>query len=141
MDMNLQQLKGALQMLALPIKAQVHLDNNEVGRVERLQKLFQDRHCFIRIEMEHQLTPEQKRALARLDGLLFCLNPEMNWLVWSEEKLRRNATWRQVRICARQALIQFGWPLELPFDAVFADQPANQDRYLEEKAPLCSCCA
>lgn len=141
MDTNLQQLKSALQMLALPITAQVHLDKNEVGRVERLRKLFQERHHFIQVEMADQLTPEQKQALAQLDSLLFCLNPGMSWLVWPEERLRRNAAWRKVRTCARKALIQFGWPLELPFDNAFMEKPANQDRYLEDQGSLSGCYA
>lgn len=139
MDMNLQQLKGALQMLALPITAQVHLDKYKVGRVERLRKSFSDKHRLVRTEMADQLTWEQKEVLIRLEGLLFCMNPGMDWLVWSEETLRRNTDWRQVRAYAREALIRFNWPLDLPSGNLLDYQPVNRDASLEQR-PIMSCC-
>jgi hypothetical protein len=140
MDMNLQLLKDALQMLALPITAQIHLDQNEVGRVERLRKLFIDGYCLVRYELNGQLSWEQKRVLSQIDSLLFGMNPGMNWLVWSEEKLRRNAAWRKVRAYAREALVQFNWPLELPSGDLFDDQPLNQYIICLEAQAAMSCC-
>lgn len=139
MDMNLQQLKDALQILALPIKAQVYLDQNEVGRVERLRNLFRSRYCLVHCELNGHLSQEQKQVLDRLDGLLFGMNPESYWLVWSEEKLRNNANWRKVRVSARKALIRFNWPLELPSKHIFRFQPVDIDTAPEQQLEM-SCC-
>jgi len=140
MDMNLQPLKDALQILALPIKAQVHLDHNEVGRVERLRNVFRSRYCLVRCELNGNLAQEQKQVLERLDNLLFGMNPESHWLIWSEEKLRNNANWRKVRAYAREALVQFNWPLELPNEDLFVvQQPIIRDCSLENQVPM-SCC-
>lgn len=139
MDANLQQLKGVLQMLALPITAQVHLVKNEVGRVERLRILFQDRHCLILARMAEQLTQDQKLALAQLDNTLFCLNPGNKWLVWSEDKLRCNADWQRVRACARAVLVRFNWPLDLPSADLFDDLPVHQCVYSEEQTMMSFC--
>ncbi len=139
MDTVLQQLKDALQTLALSITAQVQLDKNEVGRVERFRKKFQIRHCLIQAEMDYQLTKEQKKALAQLDNMLFYLNPSTDWLYWPEDKLRSNAAWRKVRAYAREALVQFKWPLELPYGVPF-DYPSNdQDTCLEEEIAMNHC--
>jgi hypothetical protein len=138
-DMNLHYLKDALQMLALPITAQIHLDKNEVGRVERLRKLFRVGHRLLRTEMTDQLTLEQKAVLAQLDGYLLSMNSGLDWRVWSEETLRQNATWRQVRTYARKALIQFNWPLDLPSGNLCSDQPVNGKASLESQlAVSCS---
>ncbi len=139
MDMNLQQLKGTLQMLALPITAQVHLDQNEVGRVERLGKNFRDRYRFIQYQMTDQLTAEQKVVLARLDCLLAGMNLSSNRLVWSEDTLRRNAAWREVRKIAREALLHFNWPLDLPTDTLWQIQSVDEINWLE-KRPFMDCC-
>jgi hypothetical protein len=138
MDMNLQQLKGTLQMLALPITAQVHLDQNEVGRVERLRKIYRETHWHIRTEMAEQLTLGQKEVLARLDCLLFSMNPGTNRLVWSEEKLRQDAAWREVRTVAREALHRFNWPLDLPSGSLWINEIGNEDIWAEER-PYMNC--
>ncbi len=127
MDMNLQPLKDALQILALPIKAQIHFDQIEVGRVERLRNIFRSRYCLVRCELKGELSLEQKQVLERLDSLLFGMNPERYWLVWSEEKLRNSAHWRKVRRYAREALVRFNWPLELPTEDLFVAQTVIQE--------------
>ena len=139
MDMNLQPLKDALQILALPIKAQIHFDQIEVGRVERLRNIFRSRYCLVRCELNDHLSQGQKQVLERLDSLLFGMNPESYWLVWSEEKLRNNANWRKVRRYAREALVRFNWLLELPTEDLFVAQTVIQECNLEEQA-LMSCC-
>jgi len=139
MDMNLQPLKDALQILALPIKAQIHLDQNEVGRVERLRNIFRSRYCLVRCELNGNLSQEQEQVLERLDSLLFGMNPERHWLVWSEEKLRNSAHWRKIRAHAREALVRFNWPLELPTEDPFVAQSIIRDCNLELQAPM-SCC-
>lgn len=118
MNKNLQPLKEALQMLALPVAAQVRLDVVDCGRVERLSQKFRDGQRYVRAELNDQLTLEQKGLLLRIDGLLFLMNSGCCWLNWPEKRMRQDANWRQVRAYARAALVNFNWQLDLPAGSV-----------------------
>lgn len=118
MNKKLQPLKEALQMLALPVSAQVRLDAVDCGRVERLRQQFRDGQHRVQAGLNDQLTLEQKSLLLRIDGLLFLMNSGSCWLNWPEKRLRQDAHWRQVRSYARAALVKFNWQLDLPAGSV-----------------------
>ena len=117
----MQQLKYALQMLALPVTGQVHLIADDCTRVELLAEAFSASYHAVCAEPEAPLTPEQTVAIARLDSQLRQLSRELPWTICREAAMRKSAEWRSVRQLAREALVTFHWPLEVPSpEAIFA---------------------
>ncbi len=115
-DLNgcLPQLKYSLQLLALPVTAQVYLGDGGGGKMEPIARAFDDLHRAICAELRQQLTPEQASLLARIEGILVWQHREASGSVWSDAALRRSGEWRQLRKLAREALVEFGWTLDLP---------------------------
>lgn len=122
MNPLLENMQAILQMLALPVSGQVHLDEQDLGRVERFRATFNASHGQLCRKVDYQLSRQQKEVLVHLAGLLFQMNPEPVWQTWSANTLRRHATWREVRRRAREALISFSWSLDLPKKALLQDK-------------------
>lgn len=117
----MQQLKYALQMLALPVTGQVHLIVDDCARVELLAEAFNTSYQAVRAEPEAPLTPEQTAAMARLESRLRQIGRELPWTICREAAMRKSAEWRSVKRLAREALIAFHWPLAVPSpEAMFA---------------------
>lgn len=116
MSRSVQQLQYALQTLALPVTAQLRLHPCDGCRVEELALAFDRWQSKVRHELTGSecLTREQVEILNRLDSKLLLLSGSRHKPVWSDTALRQSPDWRQVREMAREALIKFGWPLDVP---------------------------
>jgi hypothetical protein len=114
MKPSVQELKHALQLLALPVTAQMRLDVGERDRVWVMAHAFQYWYRAMCCESAESLTSQQAAVLAALDRLLTQVSFSKRSSIWSDVDLRRSAGWRQVRKTAREALVAFDWSLELP---------------------------
>jgi hypothetical protein len=113
-DESLPDLKHALLLLALPVTFQMHLDVGSQCRVAALARSYATREETALVAAGARLSPRQKDILTGLDVTLTCLCGEGELAHCSDTALRRHAGWRSVRRRARQALLAFGWMLELP---------------------------
>jgi hypothetical protein len=113
-DEPLPELKHALLLLALPVTFQMHLDIGNRCRVAALARSYATCEGTALVAAGDRLTPRQKDLLAALDTTLACLCAKAELAHCSDTALRRHAGWRSVRRRARQALLAFGWMLELP---------------------------
>ncbi|MCP4361280.1 MAG: hypothetical protein GY796_25000 [Chloroflexi bacterium] len=114
MSKSVQQLKEALQTLALPVTAQLWLHSCDGCRVEELTLTFDRWQQRVRQEMNGQLSGEQVEILNRLDRKLLLLSGSHLKPRWSDLSLRQSKEWRQIRQMAREALVKFDWPLAVP---------------------------
>ncbi len=114
MNRSVQQLKYALQTLALPVTAQLHLHASDGCRVEELALSFDRWQRRAQSELNDELTCDQMEALNRLDQKLLKLSGSRFKPTWSELSLRSSREWREVRNMAREALATFNWPLDVP---------------------------
>ena len=113
-------LKTTLQTLALPVSGQIRLVASDGTPVEALAAAFSATHQSIHMTACTKLTPQQARALARLDDQLAGVCRESAPPLASELAMRRSSEWRHVRTMAREALVHFRWPLEVPLSALIA---------------------
>lgn len=111
---QLQELKAVLQTLGLPVTGQVRLVAGDCTRIAVLTGAFASVHRSIQAEAVGALTPEQAALLTDLDRRLKNVRLQTSRPLCSELALRQSAAWRQVRGTAREALLQFGWKLEIP---------------------------
>lgn len=109
-----QQLKYSLQLLALPVTAQIHLGDTGCLKVAFVAQAFESLHQEICAELVQQLTSEQAAVLARMEKILAWLRLGTDSWLWSDAALRKSAEWRQLRRLAREALVAFGWAMDLP---------------------------
>jgi hypothetical protein len=114
MNENLQQLKHCLQMLALPVTAQIRLLAGQASGITTLSHAFHIYHRAARAGVYGPMTPEQAAALTRLSAALGRLHQSGTATPWSDAGLRSSAGWRHVRRFSRRALVAFGWSLDLP---------------------------
>ena len=114
MNRSVQELKYSLQTLALPVTAQLRLHQEHDCRVAELAHAFRHWRQTAGKELKERLTAEQAQVLARLDGELLALSDCPEEPEWSDLALRRCVGWRRIRCLAREALIRFNWPLDLP---------------------------
>lgn len=114
MDDYLDELKRVLQLLALPVTGQVHLVTDDCTRVDQLARAFGRAHDAVRANSDRPLPRERAGALAQLDDHLRQLSGPSAQEICSELSLRRSIEWRQVRTMARESLVRFDWPLEVP---------------------------
>lgn len=118
MSDDLQQLRMALQMLALPVLGQVRLVDDDRTRTMVLAEAFSAAHQAVPWHVGKQLIPEQTRVLVQLDDHLARLHGESSVPVCSELAMRSSSDWRQVRSLAREALVHFRWTLDVPPQAL-----------------------
>ena len=109
-----QQLKYSLQLLALPVTAQIHLDDTGCVKVKIIAQAFERLHQEICAELVHQLTSEQAAVLTRMEKILAWLRLGTDSWIWSDAALRKSAEWRHLRKLARESLLAFGWAMDLP---------------------------
>ena len=114
MNRRVQQLQYALQMLALPVTAQLHLHGSKECQVEEVADIFNVSHQQARQALCDQLTGDQGLILTQLEQRLRLLIRSGQKPAWQETALRSSAEWRQIRGLARRALTRFDWPLEVP---------------------------
>lgn len=108
-----EQLKYALQALALPMTGQLRLFPNRTERMDRLSTEYERWQQLVLYEQADALTRSQRTVLTSLAERLMQLQDHC-CLSGSEVSWRRCPEWRQVRSLARQALLTFNWPLDLP---------------------------
>lgn len=111
---HLQELKVVLQTLGLPVSGQVRMMADDCTRVAILSGAYAAASRTVRRDAGGSLTAQQRSLLAELDGRLDALSQQSCSRLGSELGLRQSAGWRQVRSTAREALLQFGWTLEIP---------------------------
>lgn len=115
MNGQVQELKYAVQALALPVTGQRHLHWCDGCRVEKLAAAFKQWQIT-----DAEMTQGQTAVLQRLGQRLEQLVCEPDVPDWSDLSLRRSPRWRQVRHTAREALVLFGWPLDVPPETTVA---------------------
>lgn len=113
-------LKMILQTLALPVTGQVRLVADDGAPVEVLAAAFSATHQSVHTTAGTKLTSQQAHALARLEDQLANVCRESAPPLALELAMRRSSEWRQVRTMAREALVHFQWPLEVPPLALIA---------------------
>src|SRR5688572_17600723 len=110
-ELNLIQLRKALQQAALPADCQIaKLKGSDVPF-----EVADDAGHWIRWVLqwaETTVTDEQRSSLAELDALTDRMSGEQNAYLWTEDALRSRPEWDEVRRMARKALELFGWPLK-----------------------------
>lgn len=114
----LRQLQHILQLLALPIRAQVHLVEDDCTRTRQLTRAFRATYLRVHTEQAVSLAADQIRALDRLDIHLEQLSQDYALTLCSELAMRESHAWRRTRLMAREALIGFGWDLALPSQGI-----------------------
>lgn len=107
-EANLERLKQSLQALAAPPDTQLGIYPDFVCKADELALDFDDWFAM----SERFLSAKQIGALepimSLLDGMSGPGGP------WSEEDLRTDARWEQIRGLAKRALRVFKWPIEQP---------------------------
>ena len=114
MEAEMEQLRHLLQLIALPVTGQVRLVADDCCRLELLARGLSAWRRGLRARPAVTLTTDQERILAQLDHHLaqVCLEPSSP--LWRDLVMRQSEGWRQARCLARQALVHFGWLLEVP---------------------------
>jgi hypothetical protein len=109
-ELNLIQLRDALQQAALPAEGQIA----KLKGCDVPFEVADDAGHWIQWALqwpEAKLTDEQRSSLAELDELIDRMSGEHNAHVWTDEALRSRPEWNEVRRMACKALELFGWPL------------------------------
>jgi hypothetical protein len=114
MNDPLQQLKVALQFLALPVIGQLRLVEDDCAHAEVLAETFTAALDAVHTHAAGELMAEQAKALARLEDQLARVRQASPSRLCSELAMRESSDWRLVRMMAREALVRFGWRLEIP---------------------------
>lgn len=114
MNDDLQQLRTVLQALALPVSGQVRLAPDDCTRISVLIGAFNSACLPVCSDTDAPLAAAKRAALAQLEEHLARVCGEVTSPLCSELALRRSRAWRQVRLMARETLLQFQWPLEPP---------------------------
>jgi hypothetical protein len=109
-ELNLIQLREALQQAALPAEGQIA----KLKGCDVPFEVADDAGHWIQWVLqwpEAKLTDEQRSSLAELDELTDRMSGEHNAHLWTDEALRSRPEWNEVRRMACKALELFGWPL------------------------------
>lgn len=110
-DLNLKQLRIALQQAALPAERQI-------ARLRGFDVAFEvaddfDNWCrWALASADLKLTEEQRSRLSALNRRLEQMSGEHNAELWTEDALRSRPEWEEVRREAREILELFQWPIE-----------------------------
>ncbi len=114
-DLNLKQLRIALQQAALPAERQI-------ARLRGFDVAFEvaddfDNWCrWALASADLKLTEEQRSRLSALNRRLDQMSGEHNAELWTEDALRSRPEWEEVRREAREILELFQWPIEVQDD-------------------------
>ncbi len=110
-ELNLMQLRKALQQAALPA-------NRQIDRLKDFDVSFEIADDFDIVcrwalnTTDARLTEEQRSRLAALDARLDKMSGELNADLWTDDALRSRPEWEEVRRNARTILELFQWPIE-----------------------------
>lgn len=109
-----EELRNLLLTVALPVTGQMHVLEDDCCRLQLLAGALSAWRRDLPIELAATLTPPQERVLVQLEHHLAQACRRSPSPLWSEMTMRQSARWRQARRLAREALLSFGWLLELP---------------------------
>lgn len=118
-------LKHALQALALPAAAQLHLLPDSVCKADELALDFDNWCSAVLSNNGTDLSDQQKRLLQDLDRQLTHMSNDTNSQLWTNEAICNSSEWKQVRAHAQATLAAFAWPIEAP--PSYADEFAPGD--------------
>lgn len=108
-DLNMVQLRKALQQAALPADCQIaRLKGFPVA--DEVADDVGNWILWVLQRPDVNLTDEQRASLAELDALLGQMSGQHNTHVWTDEALRSLPEWEEVRSKASRSLTLFGWP-------------------------------
>ena len=107
------QLQRAVLALAQPADVQLSLFPDFVCKADELALDFED-GLYELVGHEKELTVEQKAAVDALDGIITRMSGKQNASFWTEEALRTDPTWDEIRSAAKATVASFGWELRRP---------------------------
>jgi hypothetical protein len=106
-------LQHAVQALALPADIQLSLFPDFVCKVDELALDFDNWWLCIK-GRPTTYTTEQLNALNALDDELTRMSGKLHSFLWTEDALRQDKRWEEVRNLAKRVSSTFGWANEIP---------------------------
>ena len=125
MDAKWEQLRNLLQLVALPVTGQVHFLADDCCRMEFLARALRAWRRELPVELATTLNLNQERVLAQLERHLADACRERTSPFWTDRAMRQSQGCRQARRMAREALLKFGWVLEVPPQEALYSLPAR----------------
>lgn len=110
-ELNLTQLRIALQQATLPAEAQIARLKDWCVADEVALDVSNWIGWAVQCP-DAKLTDQQRSGLIELDSLLDRMSGPHNAHLWTDEALRSRPEWVEVRQMACSALTLFGWPIE-----------------------------
>ncbi|HEY0312212.1 MAG TPA: hypothetical protein VGC56_06920 [Allosphingosinicella sp.] len=107
------QLKRAVLALAQPPEVQLGLFPDFVCKAEELALDFED-GLYELVGHEDEITAQQRAAVDALDALLAIMSGQGNASFWTEEGVRSDPKWEEIRTAAKATAAAFGWELRPP---------------------------
>jgi hypothetical protein len=101
-------LQRAIIALAQQAEVQLSLFPDFVCKADELALDFED-GLYEMVGHEAEFTEQQKSAVTALDALITSMSGQANTDFWTDDALRTNPTWEQIRALARIAAATFGW--------------------------------
>ena len=114
-ETQFRRLKRSLEALAALQAAQPALFPEAVANADELVLNFQNSAAGLRAREDVDLSAPQVSALAALDDQIATMSrlaAEVDADMWSQEALRSDENWEQMRRLAAEALNAFGWDAE-----------------------------
>jgi len=105
------QLQKAVLALAQPANVQLSLFPEFVCKADELALDFED---GLHELVGHEISGEQRAAVEALEEIITSMSGEQNASFWTEEALRSDPTWDDIRSAAKAVLIAFGWEPRTP---------------------------
>ena len=111
--LNMKQLKYVVRMASFPAYIQIESFPSQVVVADEIAIDF-DNWCRWALQGADAppLTEEQRSSLIALNSRLDRMSGEHNAELWTDEALRYNSEWDDVRNDARRILDAFGWSID-----------------------------
>jgi hypothetical protein len=111
-ETRLRHLRWSLQALAASASEQLALFPDAVTQADELALDFDNCAAVVRGSEESGLSEAQLESLAAIDQQLATMSrlaTELEADMWSEQALKHDQNWAQIRQLAEEALKAFGW--------------------------------
>ena len=118
-DPILTRLRHALQALALPAEKQLLLLPGFVREVDELALSFDHWFRVAVADPGVRLSRPQREALSAVERILDAMSGQGNARLWTRLALRDKEPWSRLRQAAREALVSFGWDMDVPPGRLF----------------------
>jgi hypothetical protein len=99
--------------LAQPPEVQLGLFPDFVSKADELALDFADGLHEL-VGHEDEITTEQRAAVDAIDALLATMSGDGNASFWTEEGVRSDPKWGEIRTAAKATAAAFGWELRAP---------------------------